>query len=1408
MLYITYLSVPKRFQRLPAARALPLLSLPMLTSATTPPARTRAVSRAAALLVAGVLLAMTAGPAAQAQSVFINEIHYDNSGADTNEFVEVAGPAGTDLSGWTIELYNGSNGTRYDTITLSGTIDDEGSGFGARSFLTPGIQNGAPDGLALVNAGGNVVQFLSYEGSFAATNGTANGTTSQDIGVSETTSTPVGSSLQLTGTGDEYDDFTWTGPDDDSPGDVNTGQTFMSGGGGATGMIVVNTDADENNTDGDCSLREAVQAANTNAAVDGCAAGDDDGDTITFEASYTISLTLGELPIGDDVEIDASGVGSVTIDANGTSRIFDVDAAGGAGSAQAVAFTALVLREGDSGAGGSDAPDAGGAVDLKSGSAATFTDVDVFDSVAGVNGGGIHGGGGTSIVIQTSAGGSSTISGNEAQGPDAGMGGGGVWGAGETVITGNVTITGNAATGTAGSGGGAFTLGGTLDIVGATISNNTANRAGGGVEVFVPEGGAASATLTDVTLSGNSIDVAAPGNGGGLHSGGGDVVVVDGSVTGNTATEGGGLWSSGTLDVSGTMISGNTGTGDAADNGGGGLYNEAGTMTLTDVTVSGNQATGASGSGGGVLVAGGAFTASGGEISQNAANRAGGGIEVAGGPVGLTDVDFDQNTTGANPGNGGALHVTSGTVTSSGGVVSGNTAASEGGGFWNQAMWTMTIDGTTFSGNMASGDDATNGGGGLFNNGGTLALSDVTVDGNTADGTAGSGGGVFNASSGTLTIDGGTISGNSANRAGGGIEDAGGTVTLTDATVSGNFIDVAAPGNGGGLHSGGGDVTVNGGVFDQNTATEGGGLWSNGTLDIDGTSITGNTGAGDAADNGGGGVYAETGADVTITGAAITGNMATGAAGSGGGILVAGGASVSMTLGDLSGNAANRAGGGVEVADGGTLSLTQVTVDSNSIPGANPGNGGGVHVGGVGSATVSQTTVSNNSAVQGGGLWNSGSGTLAISNSTVSGNTASDDGGGVYTIPGGATSLESVTVAQNSAAVNGGGLAISSLATASVSVDNSVVGDNTAGGSGNDCFGSYTTGGFLLVEDRGPDCTFDGSNGNSIFGQDPVLAPLADNGGPTATHALGDGSPAIDAGQTALAVDQRGEPRDDGQDDLGAFERGDGGGGAVACTQDSPVSFDADGNGSPTSVMADDFSSVAGGSFMGASGEFAGIRNENGLGPAVDLSTCSFVTFDPFTETVIYSAVTGGSVAPDDVYVLATNGGDQALPSDVLFDSPGAFALVTGTAQAGDPVASVFGRVVAAVVYDRDRDVFGSVGGGATEAEMRTFAAALADVFGQATPTEGGAEIDLAVAAWPNPVAGRATVAFGLAEGGAARVAVYDALGREVVVAADGPFGPGRHEVALRAGALPAGVYIVRVATEGGVQTARLTVAR
>lgn len=144
---------------------------------------------------------------ALAQTAHLSELHYDNAGTDTGEAIEVAAPAGTDLAGWQIVLYNGTGGAAYNTLSLSGVVPATCGANGVLVFNYPanGIQNGSPDGVALVNAG-VVTEFLSYEGVFAAVDGPAAGLTSTDIGVSEAGTEPAGQSLAR-GTGG-----TWTGP--------------------------------------------------------------------------------------------------------------------------------------------------------------------------------------------------------------------------------------------------------------------------------------------------------------------------------------------------------------------------------------------------------------------------------------------------------------------------------------------------------------------------------------------------------------------------------------------------------------------------------------------------------------------------------------------------------------------------------------------------------------------------------------------------------------------------------------------------------------------------------------------------------------------------------------------------------------------------------------------------------------------------------------------------------------------------------------------------------------------------------------------------------------------------------------------------------------------------------------------
>lgn len=167
------------------------------------------------------------GLCAGALRPWINEIHYDNVGSDIGEGVEVAGPAGTSLVGWRVVAYDGATGFPTLNLSLSGSISDQQNGFGARWFVAPGLEDGSPDGLALVDDSGAVVEFLSYEGSFVAASGEAAGLASTDIGVAESSATPVGTSLQRIGTGTGPSDFTWVAGQTSSIQAPNVGQTML-----------------------------------------------------------------------------------------------------------------------------------------------------------------------------------------------------------------------------------------------------------------------------------------------------------------------------------------------------------------------------------------------------------------------------------------------------------------------------------------------------------------------------------------------------------------------------------------------------------------------------------------------------------------------------------------------------------------------------------------------------------------------------------------------------------------------------------------------------------------------------------------------------------------------------------------------------------------------------------------------------------------------------------------------------------------------------------------------------------------------------------------------------------------------------------------------------------------------------
>jgi predicted extracellular nuclease/2',3'-cyclic-nucleotide 2'-phosphodiesterase (5'-nucleotidase family) len=239
-------------------------------------------------------------------TIWINEFHYDNDGTDTGEFIEIAGPAGTDLTGWSIVLYNGSNGASYNTMMLSGaalTNVVNGIGFWTVPYPANGIQNGSPDGIALVDNTGAVVEFLSYEGVLVAIDGPAAGLTSTDIGQIEPATTPAGFSLQRIGEGRLAADFAgWAAPAAATLAGVNTGQTIAPEGGNPVSDIVFSEGAAFtlqlfHVADQEGGIAALTDADNFSAVLNALRAQDIDGDgTAGYGATLTLSSGDAYIP--------------------------------------------------------------------------------------------------------------------------------------------------------------------------------------------------------------------------------------------------------------------------------------------------------------------------------------------------------------------------------------------------------------------------------------------------------------------------------------------------------------------------------------------------------------------------------------------------------------------------------------------------------------------------------------------------------------------------------------------------------------------------------------------------------------------------------------------------------------------------------------------------------------------------------------------------------------------------------------------------------------------------------------------------------------------------------------------------------------------------------------------------------
>ncbi|MGB7326256.1 MAG: CHRD domain-containing protein, partial [Rubripirellula sp.] len=383
-----------------------------------------------------------------------------------------------------------------------------------------------------------------------------------------------------------------------------------------------------------------------------------------------------------------------------------------------------------------------------------------------------------------------------------------------------------------GSGGGIFNNDGILTVSDSSIVSNVASRAGGGIESNL-----GTTTLTGVTLSDNIAGVAGfatPGNGGGLHiTGAGSANISNSTVANNVAAaEGGGLWNgSGVMTISGgTVITANIANGTDSDQGGAGVFNAGGTVNIDGSTISDNTTVGSA-----------VVSLSGQQEVPAVTTDATGSADFQYNP-GIGTFDLDLFVTGIALADITGAHIHVGAADANGPVVVNLTDltsfVAESGGI------RLTLDDATFP---AENAQALLSGGAYFNVHSTANPGGEVRGQISYAATSGSGGGILN-DQGTITVTNTSITGNTASRAGGGIETNAGSVSLTDVNLDNNTAGPAGaanPGNGGGLHTtGAGVVTINGGTVSGNTAgSEGGGLWNSvaGTLTVDGTTIDGNT---------------------------------------------------------------------------------------------------------------------------------------------------------------------------------------------------------------------------------------------------------------------------------------------------------------------------------------------------------------------------------------------------------------------------------------------------------------------------------------------------------------------------------------------------------------------------------------
>lgn len=414
-------------------------------------------------------------------------------------------------------------------------------------------------------------------------------------------------------------------------------------------------------TVGACSLREAIIAANSASGPD----------TIILPAgTYTLTLSgtddvgaVGDLDITESVTVLGAEATTTIVNANGLDRAFDI-------LSGQVTFVGITIRNG--------LANNGGGLYLHASSEVTLTNSTIAANTTTNNGGGIYNNGGALILDQAQ------VLSNTALNVNPGNGGGLYSISGAVVVTNATLFQGNAANANsainAGLGGALHIESGALTLTNSTLTNNLAND-GGGLSL----GTGATVSLTNAFVISNTTG----DDGAGIENDDGAVTLIDSWVLSNTASltdtngEGGGLNNGnglGTLFIVNTLISGNS-----AHNGGG-ISNDGGQVTLINSTVSNNTAPTASGRGGGLNNYDASIpvtlTITNSVISSNNSGGDGGGIRHGGAAGTLT---IDNSTLSGNSsvlgGSGGGLRNTASATLAN--VTIANNNANGGDGFRN-----------------------------------------------------------------------------------------------------------------------------------------------------------------------------------------------------------------------------------------------------------------------------------------------------------------------------------------------------------------------------------------------------------------------------------------------------------------------------------------------------------------------------------------------------------------------------------------------------------------------------------------------------------------------------------------------------------------------------------------------------